>query len=507
LRLLFQAAKAPEDLAELGEIALERIQNMADGALCSDETAYHLEQELQLPTGWLDRMNNEVPPRMLALLSNPAQKFRDESRVTPLVLTDDEQDSVNVSTSSVNASDAASDLAPSAEPLGVPKQLMGQTAAEQSALRLGLQALPVADTVASGLGGEQVQPAVALASAAHIITPANVVLDPVPTGSIPAIVEPNISAAAIPDSSSSALSPVLPSIAENSSMTPAELRLNNLNVLLSLKGSKSALARILEFSPAAITTMLNGKRSMDKEYYEKLAGLMKLPENWFERERSVEDIPAATKKVLTPLVRGANAPKTPKEVVAPVLASTAQSAESQLVLPSVSAPAVPVEVLPPVVTAASAPVSAAPRTWPAPKAESKVSKLQELVNYRSPVEATIPANGLIAGTEALAAPSLAPEPAAVEVAMPAPAKATYTAEPAPLAASPASAELPAPTAPRLAIPPTARELARAGDLLPSPVTGFAPITQALFKIMAQKALAGTLTEDKAFELLCTVRSL
>ena len=40
--------------------------------------------------------------------------------------------------------------------------------------------------------------------------------------------------------------------------TPTELRRDNLNVLLSGKGAKSALARLLSLSPASVTGMLNG---------------------------------------------------------------------------------------------------------------------------------------------------------------------------------------------------------------------------------------------------------
>src|SRR5690349_16142218 len=73
LRLLLENAPVPEAMALVAEVPLERLEAMSQGALCRDETAFHIERTLKLPGKWLDGLNKEVPARTLHLLRNPDQ--------------------------------------------------------------------------------------------------------------------------------------------------------------------------------------------------------------------------------------------------------------------------------------------------------------------------------------------------------------------------------------------------------------------------------------------------
>ncbi|MGO8154807.1 hypothetical protein AB9F36_33895, partial [Rhizobium leguminosarum] len=49
LRLLLDHAPVPEALSMAAEVPLERLEAMSRGALCPDETAFHIERALKLP--------------------------------------------------------------------------------------------------------------------------------------------------------------------------------------------------------------------------------------------------------------------------------------------------------------------------------------------------------------------------------------------------------------------------------------------------------------------------
>uniref|UniRef100_UPI0012EC2F60 hypothetical protein n=1 Tax=Azohydromonas australica TaxID=364039 RepID=UPI0012EC2F60 len=70
-RLLLENAPVREALALVAEVPLERLEAMSQGALCPDETAFHIERALKLPGKWLDGLNKEVPESTLELLKNP----------------------------------------------------------------------------------------------------------------------------------------------------------------------------------------------------------------------------------------------------------------------------------------------------------------------------------------------------------------------------------------------------------------------------------------------------
>jgi hypothetical protein len=283
-------------------------------------------------------------------------------------------------------------------------------------------------------------------------------------------------------------------------MTAHELRRKNLVVLLEGKGAKSALARLISLSPASITSMVNGTKSLEKEFCATVAHGLGLPNNWFETERASGDVPEAVRKKLAPMTRGTAAPAPAKKAAKAAAKKAAAASDStgdnsdgsDDELPEANVPAEPA-------APAAAPV-AMPKQWP--DGTSKIGKVRHLT-------------GTGAATASAAEPSTAPAPApevaataaAPEVAATPPARATRSRAPAPHAAAPA----PAASSPAAVV----RELpaSQAGDSLPVAVTGFViegglpPIVEALIKTLAQKGRQGSLSEDRAFEILGNVRTL
>jgi transcriptional regulator with XRE-family HTH domain len=92
LRLLLEKTPVREALALVAEVPLERLEAMSQGALCPDETAFHIERALKLPGKWLDGLNKEVPERTLELLKHPDtaalhdDDFDEETPTSPAVV-------------------------------------------------------------------------------------------------------------------------------------------------------------------------------------------------------------------------------------------------------------------------------------------------------------------------------------------------------------------------------------------------------------------------------------
>jgi transcriptional regulator with XRE-family HTH domain len=78
LRLLLEHAPVREALSLVAEVPLERLEAMSQGALCPDETAFHIERTLKLPGKWLDGLNKAVPERTLELLKHPDAALHDD---------------------------------------------------------------------------------------------------------------------------------------------------------------------------------------------------------------------------------------------------------------------------------------------------------------------------------------------------------------------------------------------------------------------------------------------
>ncbi|WP_157269130.1 helix-turn-helix domain-containing protein [Azohydromonas aeria] len=468
LRLLLEHAPVREALALVAEVPLERLEAMSQGALCPDETAFHIERTLKLPGKWLDGLNKAVPERTLELLKHPDKAaLHDE----------DFDEDATASTA------AAASVAP-VLPAGI-APASGRTQA------------PLHDT------------SVERGPAAGVVAAASMERATVPAGSDEAVAvadalqAPATSAAQTP---TAATAQSTSRSRDTHPMTSAELRKRSLSLLLQGKGAKSALARLIGISQPYMSTIANGGKVLDQEFCSKVAKALGLPENWFEAPRTAADIPDTVLKLLAPLSRGtaASASAAPDSVQGEAEADPAATGAGAR--PEVaSAPAEPGESARAVAAAAGDATSTSagrkdtakpPRVRPVLQREDDRPRTEATAAVRSP--ATVPVQAdLLAQVEHEVQPA---------------APATGPALHAEVTATPALVLTQSPVvAPVFEI---AKALAqRTNDFTPmvsQPLViegGLAPITEALIKMLVLKARQGALSEDKAFELLGAVRLL
>ena len=136
-------------------------------------------------------------------------------------------------------------------------------------------------------------------------------------------------------------------------------RRNNLNLLTSVKGSKSALARMLGISAAVMSHRLHGIKKIHEEDAKQICDLLSLPADWFEVPKAAAELPSdlaqrmsmappaavATSAVRTPGNRGRRKAleqaqgTASQQPAAPMLQFGAQSSETASAAPA--APAAP----------------------------------------------------------------------------------------------------------------------------------------------------------------------
>lgn len=492
LRLLLEHTPVREALALVAEVPLERLEAMSQGALCPDETAFHIERTLKLPGKWLDGLNKEVPARTLDLLKNPDQAALhdeddlDEGSPDPLPV-------VNPTSAQPAAAAAA---VPQPAPVPTQAQVADAAASKpvepspgatnQDAAQTDREAAAAATGRAKALAGPGRSPTAGKRPATASRRAATVTEAQLPLSEI-----------ALPSQSGSM---------QTSSMATPELRKQNLTVLLQGKGAKSALARVLHAKPPYVSAMLSGRKSLDKELCHGMARALGLPDDWFEAPRTAADIPATTLQRLVSLRDAtADADPTPGSTgtapVPPVSAPTAASNTAGAASSAAPAPSGPSTA--PAGLAASAAASQATAVKPKGRRTRGASQ-------RGDQQLLEPADLAAGLTIAPAAAADLPAPAEGEVQPaapePAPVRQTEaTASPAPvLSAAPVQA--PAMESPRqLPVQPVAFT-----PMVSQPLViegGLAPITEALIKMLVLKARQGALSEDKAFELLGAVRLL
>lgn len=78
-----------------------------------------------------------------------------------------------------------------------------------------------------------------------------------------------------------------------------EVRRTNLALLTRLPGSKSALARLMDLSPANISHRLHGVKLFDDEQAQLFSGRLRLPRDWFDKPRKASEVPAKAMELLT----------------------------------------------------------------------------------------------------------------------------------------------------------------------------------------------------------------
>jgi hypothetical protein len=496
LRLLLEKAPLPEVLALVAEVPLERLEAMSQGALCPDETAFHIERALKLSGKWLDGLNQEVPARTLELLKNPDraglqddEDFEDGSPALPVV--------------SPASAQPASGVSAVPQPASALTQAAAQDPHAQQIQAAAVEPAPMATSTegtkkAQGTSGPAVDATQALASA-----------DSLPAAGKRAATAPR-RAAAIAEVQlplSEIAPPSQSELNKASSMASPELRQQNLAVLLQGKGAKSALARVLHAKPPYVSAMLSGRKSLDKELCNGMARALGLPDDWFEAPRTAADIPATTLQRLAPLrdaAANADTAESSSDTVEAAPAATADSGTSTAATPAAAEPSELSTALP-----GAAEGDAASQTAPVKQTRQR-GRGASRHGSQQPVEPTdqvgAPTNARpTAPVQADPPTPVVPEvqPAAQE-----PAPALRTAVMAPPAPAPVAVPLQA-----LAPASVHRATLQTADFTPvylQPLViegGLAPITEALVKMLVLKARQGALSEDKAFDLLGAVRLL
>jgi hypothetical protein len=471
LRLLLGTVPVPEALALVAEVPLERLEAMSQGALCPDETAFHIERILKLPGKWLDGLNKAVPERTLELLKNPDRAG----------LHDDEdfEDGSATLAPVVNAAAAlpAAEVSAAAPPVPAPTpaaahapQALRADAADAAAAGTSAMA-----TNAEGSGTTQAATAPAAKRAA-------------------AFAEAQLHLSEIAP-------PSQPGLEESSSMASPELRKQNLTLLLQGKGAKSALARILHIKPSNVPAMLSGRKSLDAELCRGMARTLGLPDNWFEAPRTAAAIPAATRQRLAPLQDTATNASTAPSSRDTAEAASAPTAASGTSAAAVSATAEPGEFS--TVRAATAEGDNAACAEPTRRHARSAAPNDNPPFIEPTALVGEPASGWI--TKPAQPDRLAPVEPDAQRATQAPASALRSEAVVPLPVSNT-----APVTAAASIQQPTRQVIDFTPVWSQPLAiegGLAPITQALIKLLMLKAKQGALSEDKAFELLGVLRLL
>lgn len=491
LRLLLDNAPVREALALVAEVPLERLEIMSQGALCPDETAFHIERALKLPGKWLDGLNQEVPERTLELLKNPDQAG----------LQDDE-----------DFEDASPALAPVVKAAAVSAVAQPAPAPTQAAAHAPhVQQAQGTDGVASAT----VKPSPRAASTAGAET-AHAAAGPAVDAAREGRQAAGKRAAAAPRRTAGAaevqlhLSEIAPPSQsgpnETSPMASPELRKQNLTVLLQGKGARSALARVLHAKPPYVSAMVSGRKSLDKELCNGMARALGLPANWFEAPRTASDIPAPVLQRLVSLRDAGTAASS---------SDTAEAAPASMAGSGAAAAGTPAADESSELDAARAGTTEGDTATPEAAVQTaSVKPKQRRTRSASPHGDQQPVEPM----ERVEASTSSPAAVAVPVDPPAPVEPEV--QPAAQESAPVlRTEVLAPQAPVLDAAPMAaaasphRAALQAIDYAPvysQPLViegGLAPITEALIKILVIKAKQGALSEDKAFELLGAVRLL
>jgi hypothetical protein len=506
LRLLLENAPVREALALVAEVPLERLEAMSQGALCPDETAFHIERTLRLPGKWLDGLNKEVPQRTLELLKNPdrAELHDDEDIEEGASALPPEVSPASAQPTSEGAADR--------QPAPTDKQAAGHVPLAQKADVAATTAVePSSATAASSEEAETAQGAAGLASGAVQTLAAREGLQS--AGKRAAAAPRRAAAAAEVQLPLSEIDPPSASaLKEISAMASPELRKQNLTVLLQGKGAKSALARVLHAKSPHVSAMLSGRKSLDAELCRSMARALGLPDNWFEAPRTAADIPAATLQRLASL-RDAAANADTAEGSSDTAEAAPAPADDSGISTAGTAAATESSELGPVLAGTveddAAPHDAAVQAALIKQTRRRASSASQhgsqqlveptdLVGEPTSTSTTVPVQAdLPAPTE----PEV--QPAAQE-----PAPALHTAVMAPPA--PVLVEAPLQALAPATVYQSTLQTADFALVYSQPLViegGLAPITEALIKMLVLKARQGALSEDKAFDLLGAVRLL
>lgn len=239
-KALLEAADTVEDLALALDMPLQRINELLRGENFPRETAHHIEETLQLPSGFLDRRDARVMPDLF-------DRLKDSWRPASL------------------------------EPEADVKALQASTTQATATGPSASDATPTTPGTA-----ESPDPARPRLSVSPSAPDAETVPDQAMTG-------PHRGSR---HATSAGRDPRHDGVLDT--------RHANLAMLTEAPGSKGKLGQLMGMSPANISHRIHKNKKLDDAEIRRLTKVLHLPPDWFDSPRTTQDVPHATQAMLTP---------------------------------------------------------------------------------------------------------------------------------------------------------------------------------------------------------------
>lgn len=260
---LFELA-GEDNLSLALDLPLQRVRELMQGVNFSDETTFHLETTLRLPSGYFDQVNPHLSEENVKILKSPL-----EQTSTPEMSKEAQTEQENP----VTLSDKV--LAPQAAQPTV-------TLASAPTITLASSNPPEAPP---GVSDAEKAPAPVVvkqddAQLQQSAEPAK--------AAAPKATQAKTKANAVAESS-----PV-----DSNELKLREVRRLNLGVITQQPGSKSHLARLVDMSPANISHRLHGNKHFDENTAKFFCEKLHLPEGWFNEPHEEADVPAEVLQML-----------------------------------------------------------------------------------------------------------------------------------------------------------------------------------------------------------------
>lgn len=430
---LLHSSGSASNLAIILGLGLGRVQELSEGFGFSTETAFHIETELGLPSGWLDRPYASLPPnvslerkRELSTDTNADQGFAasSEASIGNSTIQEVERDLAEVS--SAQPANGTAGEASHSEPASMPTpaSLPASTTASRT-FQLSL----VGTTNPAG------QPAAAPVAPSLSFTPKAVGPAPLPrVESSPASELAHTLRQSSPQENVS--TSMNPRIKEQPALL--EVRRLNAHVLMDFPGGKTGVGKLIGKSPANISHILYGKKLFTAELAREFEAALNLPDGWFDSPRANIDVPKSLIDRAVKEVSGKGRAAPAKAVAKPTQVTASAGAVSPAESPIKRGRGRPVSsksaalaasvgkqaALAPAAVAASAPVAPAASTGPAASAPTASKPFKPTpagagVTARAPSAAISPAQGAVASAlQSAPGAAVAPMPRAQVVQAP-----------------------------------------------------------------------------------------
>lgn len=255
-----------ENLALALDLPLQRVRELLQGVNFSDETTFHLETTLVLPSGYFDQVNPQLSENHVKRLKSPL-----EQASVPEVNNEAQTEQEKLVRRSEKSAATQAQQPDAVMAGGTAEAVLEDVSPAAKAPTNG--ASKSAPTAASTKSVTPVQAAAPAQAAAPVQAQA-----PAPAAA-PVI-------------------PTTPGPVDANELKLREVRRANLGVITQQPGSKSHLARLVDMSPANISHRLHGNKHFDEGTASFFCQKLNLPEGWFNEPHTEDDVPAHVLQML-----------------------------------------------------------------------------------------------------------------------------------------------------------------------------------------------------------------